>query len=314
MLIGLQPGGGEAGRSSSPWTTAATRSRRGLQRPARRRAEPGPRPLRQRYDPGGRSSPKRRARLEPRRRRGRRAAAAGRRLGGDAREPIPRGAGEGGRRPRRDPSRGPRRTGPVRAARPRRARARGARARSRARRGHVGRGCGPPLRAGRVGSGQVLAELGRRRAILGGVSPGLPSAPQAWPDGTLAPVQRHPDPPAGQPGSRTTSPPRGTAAAEIAERCLAAPDPAAAARRLSTRRSSAGSSSTRRASRSATGSPWSGFGAAPGAPARLMRPDPSDDRRGRFCYRSKRDARRHRSPDPRFCRRGRSPRSATAPA
>jgi hypothetical protein len=32
-----------------------------------------------------------------------------------------------------------------------------------------------------------------RGLLLGGLSPGLPSAPRTWPDGTLAPVQWHPD-------------------------------------------------------------------------------------------------------------------------
>lgn len=78
-----------------------------------------------------------------------------------------------------------------------------------------------------------FAELGSRGVLLGGVSPGLPSAPQAWPDGTLAPVQWHPNlgGPAGLPDYVAA---QAYAAAEIAERCLAAPDPAGAARSLST--------------------------------------------------------------------------------
>src|SRR6185437_6618894 len=36
-------------------------------------------------------------------------------------------------------------------------------------------------------------ELDRRGLLVGGVSPGLPDAPRAWPEGTLAPVQWHPD-------------------------------------------------------------------------------------------------------------------------
>ena len=36
-------------------------------------------------------------------------------------------------------------------------------------------------------------ELDRRGLLFGGVSPGLPDAPRAWPDGTLAPVQWHPE-------------------------------------------------------------------------------------------------------------------------
>jgi len=35
--------------------------------------------------------------------------------------------------------------------------------------------------------------LAGRGLLLGGVSPGLPSAPPVWPEGTLAPVQWHPD-------------------------------------------------------------------------------------------------------------------------
>ena len=38
---------------------------------------------------------------------------------------------------------------------------------------------------------EQFRELAGRRVLLGGVSPGLPRAP--WPDGTLAPVQWHPD-------------------------------------------------------------------------------------------------------------------------
>ncbi len=47
--------------------------------------------------------------------------------------------------------------------------------------------------------GPVEWEAARFRAfagrglLLGGISPGLPSAPQVWPEGTLAPVQWHPD-------------------------------------------------------------------------------------------------------------------------
>jgi hypothetical protein len=78
-----------------------------------------------------------------------------------------------------------------------------------------------------------FAQLGRRGVILGGVSPGLPSAPQSWPDGTLAPVQWHPElgGPAGLPDYIAA---QAYAAALIAERCIAAPDPATAARSLST--------------------------------------------------------------------------------
>ena len=66
-----------------------------------------------------------------------------------------------------------------------------------------------------------FAELARPGVILGGVSPGLPSAPRAWPDGTLAPVQWHPDlgGPAGLPDYVAA---QTYAAAEIAVRCVTA--------------------------------------------------------------------------------------------
>jgi hypothetical protein len=40
---------------------------------------------------------------------------------------------------------------------------------------------------------EQFQELAARDVLLGGISPGLPEAPRAWPDGTLAPVQWHPD-------------------------------------------------------------------------------------------------------------------------
>jgi len=72
-------------------------------------------------------------------------------------------------------------------------------------------------------------ELGGRDVLLGGVSPGLPDAPRAWPDGTLAPVQWHPDL-GGPAGVEDYVAAQAYAATLIAERC---PD-LAAARRLST--------------------------------------------------------------------------------
>jgi ABC-type branched-subunit amino acid transport system substrate-binding protein len=78
-------------------------------------------------------------------------------------------------------------------------------------------------------------ELDRRGVLFGGVSPGLPDAPQAWPDGTLAPVQWHPElgGPAGV-GDYVAA--QAYAAGLVAERCLELDpaDPAAAARGLST--------------------------------------------------------------------------------
>jgi ABC-type branched-subunit amino acid transport system substrate-binding protein len=78
-------------------------------------------------------------------------------------------------------------------------------------------------------------ELERRGVLFGGVSPGLPQAPHAWPDGTLAPVQWHPDlgGPLELPDYVAA---QAYAAAVIAEHCLALDpeDPLAAARSLST--------------------------------------------------------------------------------
>jgi Periplasmic binding protein len=66
-----------------------------------------------------------------------------------------------------------------------------------------------------------FAEVTRPGVILGGVSPGLPSAPPAWPVGTLAPVQWHPElgGPAGLPDYVAA---QAYAAAEIAARCVTA--------------------------------------------------------------------------------------------
>ena len=60
-------------------------------------------------------------------------------------------------------------------------------------------------------------ELGESDVIIGGVSPGLPNAP--WPDGTLAPVQWHPDL-GGPPGLEDYVAAQAYAAALIAARCL----------------------------------------------------------------------------------------------
>jgi hypothetical protein len=78
-------------------------------------------------------------------------------------------------------------------------------------------------------------ELDRRGVLFGGVSPGLPDAPQAWPDGTLAPVQWHPDL-GGPPGVGDYIAAQAYAAGLVAERCLelGPDDPVAAARRLVT--------------------------------------------------------------------------------
>jgi ABC-type branched-subunit amino acid transport system substrate-binding protein len=78
-------------------------------------------------------------------------------------------------------------------------------------------------------------ELDGRGLLLGGVSPGLPDAPRAWPDGTLAPVQWHPEL-GGPPGLEDYVAAQAYAAALIAERCLALDpaDPLSAARSLTT--------------------------------------------------------------------------------
>ena len=77
--------------------------------------------------------------------------------------------------------------------------------------------------------------LERRGALFGGVSPGLPDAPRAWPDGTLAPVQWHPDL-GGPPGLEDYVAAQAYAVALIATRCLELEpaDPLSAARTLST--------------------------------------------------------------------------------
>lgn len=78
-------------------------------------------------------------------------------------------------------------------------------------------------------------ELSRPGLLLGGISPGLPHAPPAWPDGTLAPVQWHPDF-GGPPGLDDYVAAQAYAVALIAERCLALDpaDPFSAARSLAT--------------------------------------------------------------------------------
>ena len=78
-------------------------------------------------------------------------------------------------------------------------------------------------------------ELERRGVLFGGVSPGLPEAPHAWPDGTLAPVQWHPEL-GGPPGLSDYVAAQAFAAALIAQRCLELDpaDPVSAARGLST--------------------------------------------------------------------------------
>ena len=72
-------------------------------------------------------------------------------------------------------------------------------------------------------------------ALFGGVSPGLPEAPQAWPDGTLAPVQWHPDL-GGPPELKDYVAAQAYAVPLIAERCLELEpaDPLSAAHTLST--------------------------------------------------------------------------------
>jgi ABC-type branched-subunit amino acid transport system substrate-binding protein len=78
-------------------------------------------------------------------------------------------------------------------------------------------------------------DLAGWNVVFGGVSPGLPDAPQVWPEGTLAPVQWHPD--LGAPrGVRDYVAAQAYAAALIADRCLELEptDPLSAARNLST--------------------------------------------------------------------------------
>jgi hypothetical protein len=78
---------------------------------------------------------------------------------------------------------------------------------------------------------EQFRELDRRGVLVGGVSPGLPHAP--WPDGTLAPVQWHPDL-GGPAGIGDYVAAQAYAVALIAEQCLDVADPVAAARSLST--------------------------------------------------------------------------------
>jgi hypothetical protein len=90
--------------------------------------------------------------------------------------------------------------------------------------------CGPvEWEANRFG------DLERRGVLFGGVSPGLPQAPQVWPEGTLAPVQWHPDL-GGPHGVEDYVAAQAYAAGLIAERCLQLEpaDPLSAARTLST--------------------------------------------------------------------------------
>ena len=78
-------------------------------------------------------------------------------------------------------------------------------------------------------------ELEGRGLLLGGVSPGLPDAPRAWPDGTLAPVQWHPEL-GGPSGLDDYVAAQAYAAALIADDCLALDpsDPLSAAHSLAT--------------------------------------------------------------------------------
>jgi ABC-type branched-subunit amino acid transport system substrate-binding protein len=78
-------------------------------------------------------------------------------------------------------------------------------------------------------------ELERPGVLFGGVSPGLPEAPPVWPEGTVAPVQWHPEL-GGPPGLEDYVAAQAYAGALIAERCLELEpsDPLAAARTLST--------------------------------------------------------------------------------
>jgi substrate-binding family protein len=77
--------------------------------------------------------------------------------------------------------------------------------------------------------------LGRGGRLFGGISPGLPDAPPVWPDGTLAPVQWHPEL-GGPTGLEDYVAAQAYAAALIAERCRALDpsDPLSAARSLDT--------------------------------------------------------------------------------
>ena len=80
-----------------------------------------------------------------------------------------------------------------------------------------------------------FGDLERRGVLFGGVSPGLPQAPQVWPEGTLAPVQWHPDL-GGPRGVEDYVAAQAYAAGLIAERCLQLEptDPLSAAGTLST--------------------------------------------------------------------------------
>jgi hypothetical protein len=78
-------------------------------------------------------------------------------------------------------------------------------------------------------------ELDRSGRLVGGISPGLPRVPPVWPDGTLAPVQWHPE--LGGPSQlEDYVAAQVYAAALIAERCLAfdPDDPLPVARSLTT--------------------------------------------------------------------------------
>jgi ABC-type branched-subunit amino acid transport system substrate-binding protein len=78
-------------------------------------------------------------------------------------------------------------------------------------------------------------EIHRTGILVGAVSPGLPQASHAWPDGALAPVQWHPEL-GGPHGVDDYVAAQAYAAALIAEQCLEVDpaDPVAAARSLST--------------------------------------------------------------------------------
>jgi len=77
--------------------------------------------------------------------------------------------------------------------------------------------------------------MDRGGRLFGGISPGLPHAPPVWPDGTLAPVQWHPEL-GGPAGLEDYIGAQAYAAALIAERCrvLDPSDPLSAARSLAT--------------------------------------------------------------------------------
>jgi hypothetical protein len=66
---------------------------------------------------------------------------------------------------------------------------------------------------------KLFRALARRDVVFGGVSPGVPTATQEWPDGTLAPVQWHPEL-GGPPGLGDYVAAQAYAAGLIAERCL----------------------------------------------------------------------------------------------